>query len=88
MAGSGKDALHRARIALGERLQREVGFAALRVNGSLRDELLTGEIFYSLAEAKVPIEAWRRHYNTVRSHSNLGYRPPVPETAMPKATIH
>ncbi len=52
-------------------------------NGSLRDELLNGEIFYSLAEAKVLIEAWRRHYNTVRPHSSLGYRPPAPETAMP-----
>ena len=31
-------------------------------NGSLRDELLNGEIFYSLAEARVMIEAWRRHY--------------------------
>ncbi|KFG89572.1 Integrase [Sphingobium herbicidovorans NBRC 16415] len=52
-------------------------------NGSLRDELLNGEIFYSLAEAKVLIEAWRRHYNTVRPHSSLGYRPPAPETATP-----
>ena len=34
-----------------------------------------------LAEAKVLIEAWRRHYNTVRHHSSLGYRPPAPETA-------
>ncbi len=50
-------------------------------NGSLRDELLNGEIFYSLAEARVLIEAWRRHYNTVRPHSSLGYRPPAPETA-------
>ncbi|NTZ43178.1 IS3 family transposase [Altererythrobacter sp. SALINAS58] len=49
-------------------------------NGSLRDELLNGEIFYSLTEAKVLIEAWRRHYNTVRPHSSLGYRPPAPET--------
>ncbi len=32
-------------------------------NGSLRDELLNGEIFYSLAEARILIEAWRRHYN-------------------------
>ena len=48
-------------------------------NGSLRDELLNGEIFYSLAEAKVLIDAWRRHYNTVRPHSSLGYRPPAPE---------
>ena len=52
-------------------------------NGSLRDELLNGEIFYSLAEAKVLIEAWRRHYNTVRPNSSLGYRPPAPETASP-----
>ncbi len=52
-------------------------------NGSLRDELLNGEIFYSLAEARVLIEAWRRHYNTVRPHSSLGYRPLVPETATP-----
>ncbi|NBT27705.1 MAG: IS3 family transposase, partial [Actinobacteria bacterium] len=52
-------------------------------NGSLRDELLDGEIFYSLAEAIVLIEAWRRHYNTIRPHSSLGYRPPAPETATP-----
>jgi putative transposase len=48
-------------------------------NSKLRDELLNGEIFYSLAEAKVIIEAWRRHYNTERPHSSLGYRPPAPE---------
>jgi transposase InsO family protein len=52
-------------------------------NGSLRDELLNGEIFYSLAEARVLIEAWRRHYNTVRPHSSLGYRPPAPAAATP-----
>ena len=60
------------------------------INGSLRDELLNGEIFYSLAEAKVLIEAWRRHYNTVRPHSSLGYRPPAPDTAAmaAEATMH
>ena len=52
-------------------------------NGSMRDELLNGEIFYTLAEARILIEAWRRHYNTVRPHSSLGYRPPAPETATP-----
>lgn len=52
-------------------------------NGSLQDELRGCEIFYSLAEAKVLIEAWRRHYNTVRPHSSLGYRPPAPEAATP-----
>lgn len=50
-------------------------------NGSMRDELLNGEIFYTLAEAKILIEAWRRHYNTIRPHSSLGYRPPAPEAA-------
>ena len=48
-------------------------------NGKLRDELLDGEIFYTLNEAKIVIEAWRRHYNTVRPHSSLGYKPPAPE---------
>jgi len=48
-------------------------------NGKLRDELLNGEIFYTLNEAKIVIEAWRRHYNTVRPHSSLGYKPPAPE---------
>jgi putative transposase len=50
-------------------------------NGKLRDELLNGELFYTLNEAQVIIETWRRHYNTVRPHSALGYRPPAPETA-------
>jgi len=47
-------------------------------NGKLRDELLDREVFYSLPEAQVLIEAWRQHYNTVRPHSALGYRPPAP----------
>jgi putative transposase len=48
-------------------------------NGKLRDELLNGEIFYTLREAKVLIERWRQHYKRVRPHSSLGYRPPAPE---------
>ena len=51
-------------------------------NSKLRDELLNGEIFYTLNEAKVVIEAWRRHYNTQRPHSSLGYRPPAPEALL------
>ena len=47
-------------------------------NGKLRDELLNGEIFYSLKEARVMIEKWRRHYNQKRPNSSLGYRPPAP----------
>ena len=49
-------------------------------NGKLRDELLDGEIFDTILEAKVLIERRRNEYNQVRSHSSLGYRPPVPET--------
>jgi len=52
-------------------------------NARLRDELLNGEIFYSLKEAQVVIENWRQHYNTKRPHSALGYRPPAPETVIP-----
>lgn len=48
-------------------------------NGKLRDELLNGEVFSTLSEAQVLIEEWRRHYNRVRPHSALGYRPPAPE---------
>ncbi len=51
-------------------------------NGKLRDELLNAEVFNTLAEAKVLIEDWRRHYNTVRPHSSLRYRPPAPEVLL------
>ncbi len=52
-------------------------------NARLRDELLNGEIFYSRREAQIVIESWRRHYNSVRPHASLGYRPPAPEVFMP-----
>lgn len=51
-------------------------------NGRFRDELLNGEIFYSLREAQIIIEEWRKHYNTKRPHSALGYRPPAPEAVI------
>jgi hypothetical protein len=50
---------------------------------SLRDELLNGEIFYTLREAQIVIESWRRHYNTVRPHTSLRYKPPAPEVFVP-----
>ena len=52
-------------------------------NARFRDELLNGEIFYTLKEAQIIIEEWRKHYNTKRPHSALGYRPPAPETIVP-----
>ena len=51
-------------------------------NGKMRDELLNREVFMTLTEAKVLIEAWRKEYNETRPHSALGYRPPAPEARM------
>lgn len=48
-------------------------------NGKLRDELLNGEIFDTVLEARVITEKWRREYNEKRPHSSLGYTPPAPE---------
>jgi putative transposase len=68
-----------------------LGGAKLRLdesfNGKLRDELLNGEIFTTLREAQILIERWRNHYNAVRPHSSLGYRPPAPETILPPASV-
>ena len=57
-------------------------------NSKLRDELLNGEIFYTLKEAKIVIETWRKHYNTIRPHSSLRYRPPAPEVLQWPAPQH
>ena len=52
------------------------------LNSKLRDELLNLEVFSSLRQAEVLIEAWRWHFNTVRPHSSLGYVPPAPEARL------
>ena len=60
-------------------------------NSRFRDELLNGEVFYTLREAQILIERWRHHFNTVRPHSALHYRPPAPESMMPidqRPTMH
>ena len=60
-------------------------------NARFRDELLNRELFYSLREAQIIIEGWRKHYNTKRPHSALGYRPPAPETIVqvdPRPVMH
>ena len=60
-------------------------------NTRFRDELLNGELFYTLREAQILIAQWRIHYNTVRPHSSLGYRPPAPESIVPmdqRPTMH
>ena len=74
-------ALHDARQADPERLRREVGFTALRVNGRMRDELLNETLFASLAHAREKIAAWTHDYNTERPHSSLGYTTSSPFAA-------
>ncbi len=71
-------------IEPGSPWERENGYNE-SFNSKLRDELLNGEIFTTLRKAQVLIERWYRHYNTVRPHSSLGYRPPAPETVWPPA---
>ena len=56
-------------------------------NARLRDELVDGEFFYTLKEVQVLIKAWRCHYNTIRPHGRLGYRPPAPETIATPSSV-
>ena len=56
-------------------------FVATAVRSWL-DELLNGEPFYTLKEAQILIEQWRREYNHLRPHSSLAGRPPAPETIL------
>ena len=56
-----------------------------RLRRAVSDLTLNLEVFYSLREAEVLIEAWRRHFNTVRPHSSLGYLPPAPEAILPRS---
>ncbi|WP_405405471.1 integrase core domain-containing protein [Paracoccus sp. Ld10] len=59
-----------------ERLLREL-------HSRFRDEFLNDEVFSTLREARILIERCRRHYNIVRPHSSLRYRPPMPESVLP-----
>ena len=70
-----QDALHRAWVAVGERLAS--------FNGKLRDELLDWERFYTLMEVRVLTKRYRRTYNRIRPHRSLGYRPPATEALLP-----
>jgi len=70
----------------GETVNKSLRWSDFRSNGycesfnsKLRDELLNGEILYTLKEVKIVIETWRRRYNTIRPHSSLRYQPPAPE---------
>jgi putative transposase len=64
------------------RSPRENGYIE-SFNACLRDELLDGEIFYTLKETQIIVETWRRRYNTIRPYALLGYGPPAPEVFVP-----
>jgi transposase InsO family protein len=51
----------------------------------MRDELLSGEVFYTLKEAQVLLEIWRRHYNTIKPHNSLAYKSPAPAAVLARA---
>lgn len=57
--------------------------AIQRIRRRLGVVLLNGEVFYSLKEAQIIIEKWRKHDNSKRPYNSLGYRPPAPETIIP-----
>ena len=54
-----------------------------RQRGGLREELFNGEIFDTLRKAKIVTESWRRHYDAVRAHASLGYKPSALEIFVP-----
>ena len=53
------------------------------IGSELRHDLLNGEIFYSLKEARIVIEQWRERYNAIRPRVSLRYRPPAAQTLAP-----
>ena len=55
-------------------------------NGKFRDEFLNREALDTILETKVLTDRWRLEYNTVRPHSSLGYRPPVPAAVLPSGS--
>jgi putative transposase len=58
------------------------------LNSKLSDKFLNEEIFYSIKELLVRAERWRVHYNTVRPHSSLSYKPPAPEAWLTNSKGH
>jgi putative transposase len=56
-------------------------------NGKFRDEFLNRELLDTVFEAEVLTRRYREHYNTVRPHSALGYRPPAPEAVQPREAV-
>src|ERR1700704_1407264 len=75
--------LRQIEVVMGQGKSTQIACRDAGISEQLRDELLNGEIFYSLKEAQIVIEQWRKHYNTIRPHSSLGYRSPAPQAFNP-----
>jgi transposase InsO family protein len=76
--------LRQIEVVMGQGKSTQIAFGDAGISEqSFRDELLNREIFYNLKEAQIVIEQWRKHYNTIRPHSALGYRPPAPQAFNP-----
>ena len=56
-------------------------------NARMREEFLNAELFGNMYEAKVLTHRWQIHYNTIRPHSSLGYRPPAPQSIIPALSL-
>ena len=56
-----------------------------RFNGTMRDEVLNGESFHTVPEARVVLGIWIEQYNTIRPHRGLGYKTPAGFYEMVKA---
>jgi transposase InsO family protein len=54
------------------------------INGKFRDQWLIGKLFYSLGEARVLIEQWRIHFNTLRPQQTIGKNHPLRAPGYPR----
>lgn len=70
-------AQHQVHAAFIEKASPQQNCYIERFNGSMRRELLNGEMFHSVLEAKVVVEDWLHLYNTRRPHRGLGGRTPA-----------
>ena len=63
--------LRQIEVSMGQGNSTQIAYREAGISEqSIRDKLLNGEIFYSLKEAQIVIERWRKHYNTIRPHSS------------------
>jgi hypothetical protein len=70
-------------VAMGQGKSTQIACRDAGISEQLRDELLNGEIIYSMKEAQIVVEQWRKHCNTIRRHSSRGHQLPTPQAFNP-----